>query len=190
MINIVLFGPPGAGKGTQAALLKDKYKYVHISTGDVFRYHISEKTPLGVLAKSYIDKGHLVPDEVTVDLLKSEFEKFPQAKGFIFDGFPRTIFQAEALDRFLKEKDTQINAMISLEVAEDILVNRILERGKTSGRTDDISEEKIRDRFTEYYQKTEPLKEYYSSKNKYHAVQGIGSLEEVTERLSNVIDQL
>ncbi len=190
MINIVLFGPPGAGKGTQAALLKKKYDLIHISTGEVFRAHIAQKTELGVLAKSYIDKGHLVPDDVTIGLLKEEVEKAPKSRGFIFDGFPRTVSQAEALDAFLEGKSLKVNAMISLEVDEDILVQRILERGKTSGRSDDNDEEKIRTRFSEYYKKTAILKDYYEKKDKYFGVDGIGSLEEVLARLSKVIDSL
>ncbi len=190
MVNIVLFGPPGAGKGTQAFLLKKKYDLVHISTGEVFRHHMAEKTELGLLAKSYIDKGELVPDDVTIHLLEKEVASFPNAKGFIFDGFPRTVTQAEALDAFLEKQSLKVNAMISLEVEEDILVKRILERGKTSGRSDDVNEEKIRNRFAEYYKKTAVLKDYYSKKNKYFGVEGVGSLEEVTERLCQLIDKL
>lgn len=190
MKNIVLFGPPGAGKGTQATLLKEKHNLVHISTGDVFRKHIKSKTELGILAKSYIDKGDLVPDEVTIGLLKDEVKKTPDVNGFIFDGFPRTALQAKALDEFLKEEKTEIKAMIALEADEDILVKRILERGKTSGRTDDVSETKIRNRFKEYNEKTAVLKDYYKAQNKYHAVNGVGSIEEITERLSAVINAL
>ena len=150
MTNIVLFGPPGAGKGTQATILKEKYNLVHISTGDVFRYNIQNKTALGILAKTFIDAGDLVPDQITIDMLKDEVDKNTDANGFIFDGFPRTESQAEALDVFLAKKGEKINGMVALEVAEDLLVERLLERGKTSGRSDDMDENKIRNRFNEY----------------------------------------
>jgi adenylate kinase len=190
MINIVLFGKPGAGKGTQAGFLKEKYNLKHISTGDVFRFNIQNNTKLGALAKSYMDKGDLVPDEVTINMLKDEVEKNPDASGFIFDGFPRTTAQAEALDNFLETKDMKIHATIALEANDEVLIQRLLERGKSSGRTDDQDEEKIRNRFDEYNQKTAPLKDFYTSQDKFHSVNGIGSIEEITSRLSEVIDQL
>lgn len=190
MTNIVLFGPPGAGKGTQAEFLKEKYDLVHISTGDVFRYNIKNETALGMLAKSYMDKGELVPDQVTIDMLNAEVEKNTDAKGFIFDGFPRTDAQAKALDELMNDKDSQINAMIALEVDDEVLVKRLLERGKTSGRADDADEKIIRNRITEYYKKTAILKDYYSAQDKYFGVDGVGSIEEITERLSKVIDEL
>ena len=190
MINLVLFGKPGAGKGTQAGFLKEKYNLKHISTGDVFRYNIKNGTALGKLAKSYMDKGDLVPDEVTIDMLKDEVEKNPEAAGFIFDGFPRTTAQAQALDNFLESKDMQVNATIALEADDEVLVQRLLERGKESGRTDDQDEGKIRNRFDEYNQKTAPLKDYYESQGKFHAVNGIGDISEITTRLSTVIDNL
>lgn len=190
MTNLVLFGPPGAGKGTQAEFLKEKYNLVHISTGDVFRYNIKNETALGMLAKSYIDKGELVPDQVTIDMLNAEVEKNTDANGFIFDGFPRTNAQAKSLDELMDTKDSAINAMIALEVDDEILVKRLLERGKTSGRPDDADEGIIRNRITEYYNKTAILKDYYSAQGKYHGVDGVGSIEEITERLSAVIDAL
>ncbi len=190
MTNLVLFGPPGAGKGTQAEFLKEKYNLVHISTGDVFRYNIKNETALGMLAKSYIDKGELVPDQVTIDMLNAEVEKNADANGFIFDGFPRTNAQAESLDKLMDSKDSQINAMIALEVDDEILVGRLLERGKTSGRPDDADESIIRNRIKEYYDKTAILKEFYSEQGKYFGVDGVGSIEEITERLSKVIDSL
>lgn len=190
MTNIVLFGPPGAGKGTQAEFLKEKYNLVHISTGDVFRFNIKNETALGMLAKSYMDKGELVPDQLTIDMLEAEVEKNQDARGFIFDGFPRTAAQAKALDHLMESKDSQINAMIALEVADEVLVERLLERGKTSGRPDDANENIIRNRITEYYNKTAILKDYYAAQNKYMGVDGVGSIEEITERLSKVINEL
>ncbi|MGY0391789.1 adenylate kinase [Bizionia sp. KMM 8389] len=190
MTNLVLFGPPGAGKGTQAEFLKEKYSLVHISTGDVFRFNIKNETALGMLAKSYMDKGELVPDEVTIDMLNAEVEKNADAKGFIFDGFPRTNAQADALDKLMNQKDSQINAMIALEVDDEVLVQRLLERGKTSGRTDDADESIIRNRIKEYYNKTAILKDYYSEQDKYFGVDGVGSINDITERLSSVIDKL
>jgi adenylate kinase len=190
MTNLVLFGPPGAGKGTQANYLKEKYNLVHISTGDVFRFNIKNETALGMLAKSYMNKGELVPDQVTIDMLNAEVEKNADAKGFIFDGFPRTNAQANALDKLMDSKDSQINAMIALEVDDEILVKRLLERGKTSGRKDDADESIIRNRITEYYNKTAILKDYYTAQNKYFGVDGVGSIEDITVRLSKVIDNL
>ncbi|ARV06459.1 adenylate kinase [Polaribacter sp. SA4-10] len=190
MKNIVLFGPPGAGKGTQATFLKDMYNLVHISTGDVFRYNIKNQTKLGLLAKKYMDEGDLVPDEVTINMLKAEVEKNAKANGFIFDGFPRTESQAEALDTFLAEKGEQINGMVALEVPEDKLVERLLERGKTSGRTDDTDESKIRNRFNEYNTKTAVLKDYFETQGKYYGLNGVGSIEEITTRLAKVFDTL
>ncbi len=190
MINLVLFGKPGAGKGTQANFLKEKYNLKHISTGDVFRYNIKNGTELGTLAKSYIDKGDLVPDEVTIDMLKAEVEKNPEANGFIFDGFPRTNAQAEALDELMTEKNMKIHATIALEADDEVLIKRLLERGKVSGRSDDQDENKIRNRFEEYNEKTAPLMQYYKEQGKFHSVNGIGSIEEITERLSKVIAAL
>jgi adenylate kinase len=190
MKNIVLFGPPGAGKGTQAEFLKDMYNLVHISTGDVFRFNIKNATELGVLAKKYMDDGNLVPDEVTISMLKAEVEKNTDANGFIFDGFPRTQSQAEALDAFLAEKGEQINAMIALEVTEDLLVTRLLERGKTSGRTDDTDETKIRNRFNEYNTKTAILKDFFNAQDKYYGINGVGSIKEITQRIAGVFNTL
>ncbi|TDP57825.1 adenylate kinase [Flavobacterium dankookense] len=190
MINIVLFGKPGAGKGTQAEFLKEKYNLTHLSTGDIFRYNIKNNTDLGQLAKTFMDKGDLVPDEVTIQMLQSEVDKNPQSAGFLFDGFPRTLAQAAALDKFLETKDQSITATVALEADDEILVARLLERGKTSGRPDDQDEEKIRNRYQEYNEKTAPLMDYYKAQEKFHAVNGIGSIEEVTKRLSKVIDNL
>jgi adenylate kinase len=190
MINIVLFGKPGAGKGTQAEFLKEKYNLTHLSTGDIFRYNIKNETDLGKLARTFMDKGDLVPDEVTIQMLQSEVDNNPDSAGFLFDGFPRTIAQAEALDVCLGSKNQSVKATIALEADDEILIQRLLERGKTSGRPDDQDEEKIRNRYDEYNQKTAPLMNYYKAQGKFHAVDGIGSIEEVTARLSKVIDNL
>ena len=190
MKNLVLFGKPGAGKGTQAAFLKEKYGLIHISTGDLFRKHKQENTELGKLAQSYMDNGGLVPDEVTIKMLQEEIEKNPNAQGFIFDGFPRTIAQAEALDQFLASKNMNISGTLALDAEDEILISRLVERGKVSGRTDDMDENKIRFRFEEYNNKTAPLIEFYRKQGKYHSINGIGSIEEITERLSKVIDIL
>ncbi len=190
MTNLVLFGPPGAGKGTQATILKDKYELKHISTGDVFRYNIKNATELGTLAKSYMDKGQLVPDEVTINMLRAEVEKDINGKGFIFDGFPRTVAQAEALAELLQEHDTEVSAMVALEVDDEVLVQRLLERGKTSGRPDDANEEVIRKRIRVYYEETAILKQFYLKQDKYFGVDGEGTITEITERLSEVIDKI
>ena len=191
MKNIVLFGKPGAGKGTQASVLKEKFELVHISTGDVFRYNISNQTELGTLAKSYMDNGELVPDSVTINMLSNEVDRsITQAKGYIFDGFPRTIAQAEALDAFLSEKGMQVDATIALEADEDELTARLLERGKTSGRTDDTDDTKIRTRFAEYNAKTAPLIEFYKKQNKLYSVNGIGEIDQITERIASIIASL
>ena len=190
MINIVLFGKPGAGKGTQATFLKSQYDLIHISTGELFRFNIKNKTELGILAKSYLDKGDLVPDRVTIDMLENEVDKNLDVKGFIFDGFPRTKSQAEALDIFLKSKLMKITATLLLEAEDEILIKRLLERGKSSGRVDDQDESKIKNRFEEYNKKTAPLINYYKRQNKFHSINGIGSVKEITERLTQLIDQL
>ena len=190
MTNLVLFGKPGAGKGTQATFLKDKYNLVHISTGDIFRHNIKNETKLGKLAQSYMDKGDLVPDEVTIQMLQEEVEKNPNAEGFIFDGFPRTIAQAEALDAFLESKGMRIHGTLALEADDEVLIKRLVERGKVSGRTDDQDEEKIRNRFTEYNEKTAPLITFYQTQGKYHTINGIGTIEEITTRLSETIDKI
>jgi len=190
MKNIVLFGPPGAGKGTQAEFLKTKYDLIHISTGDVFRYNIKNETKLGILAKTYMDNGNLVPDEVTIEMLKAEVDRNPNANGFIFDGFPRTESQAASLDLFLAQKQSGINGMIALEVPENLLVERLLNRGKTSGRSDDQDEKKIKNRFNEYESKTAILKNYYQNQHKYFGVDGVGTIEDIAAKLAKVIDEL
>ena len=190
MKNIILFGKPGAGKGTQAALLRDAFQLVHISTGDLFRYNIGNNTSLGALAKSYMDQGDLVPDEVTIKMLEAEVDANPDAGGFIFDGFPRTSKQAEALDEFLHGKDMSVHATIGLEVDEEVLIKRLLNRGKDSGRADDQDEEKIRNRFEEYNNKTAPLINYYKAQNKFHSITGVGTVTEISEQLIALLDSL
>ena len=188
MINLILFGKPGSGKGTQAEFVKKKYELIHISTGDVFRYNISQKTDLGILAKSYMEKGDLVPDNVTIQMLEAEVNKTPNANGFIFDGFPRTTLQAEMLDEFLKNKKLKISMTIALEVDENILIDRLISRGKDSGRVDDQDRSKIQNRFEEYNKKTSTLINYYRSQNKFFEIQGTGEISEISERIFNVID--
>jgi|TARA_B100001093_G_scaffold226601_1_gene217150 adenylate kinase len=188
MINLILFGKPGSGKGTQAEFVKNKYGLVHISTGDVFRYNISKQTELGLLAKSYMEKGDLVPDNVTIKMLEAEVNKSRNANGFIFDGFPRTTHQAEILDDFLKNKDLSITMTIALEVDEAILIERLIKRGKESGRIDDQDKSKIKNRFDEYNNKTSQLIEYYKHQNKFYSVEGTGEIEQITQRIYNLID--
>lgn len=189
MLNIVLFGPPGAGKGTQSAKLTDKYKLVHLSTGDIFRNNIREQTELGNLAKSYIDKGQLVPDEITIGMLASEVNKHKEANGFIFDGFPRTREQAKALDDLLASKNTSISMMLALEVEEEELKKRLLQRGKESGRPDDQNPEVIQKRIDVYNAETLPVKDYYVNQGKYHGVNGIGEIEDIFKLLCTEIDK-
>ena len=188
MLNIILFGKPGSGKGTQASLIKDKYSLIHISTGDVFRKNMSNNTDLGLLAKGFMEKGELVPDKVTVDMLKDEINNFMPCNGFIFDGFPRTTFQAKELDNLLLEKSLKIDLTIALDVDNNSLIDRLLERGKSSGRADDQSVEKINMRLQEYDNKTKPLIEYYNDQNKFYSINGIGSLEQITSRIVEVIE--
>jgi adenylate kinase len=190
MINLILFGPPGSGKGTQAAKLIEKYGLLHISTGDLFRYEIGNETPLGKKAKSYIEKGELVPDEVTVGMLRNKVEANPGVEGIIFDGFPRTIPQAKALDNLLSEMDTTVAALIALDVDDEEIIQRILLRGKTSGRADDNNKDIIRNRIDVYKNETTPVFDYYAREGKSLKVNGTGSIEEIFARLCTVIDRL
>ena len=190
MKNIVLFGPPGAGKGTQADRIKNKYNLFHISTGDVFRFNIRNNTKLGILAKQYMDKGDLVPDEVTIQMLNNVVENNLEVNGFIFDGFPRTKSQANALDDLLLKYNSSISAMIALEVADKVLIERLLERGKKSGRADDSNKSIIENRIKEYYSKTAILKTFYQNKNCYFGIDGFGKIDEITERIVKVINEL
>lgn len=190
MLNIVLFGPPGAGKGTQSQRLIEKYDLVHLSTGDIFRANIGGNTELGKLAKSYMDKGLLVPDEVTIDMLKSEVKKHPQSKGFIFDGFPRTKAQADALDNLMEDINSSITAMIALDVPEDELKQRLKKRAEESGRTDDADPKVIANRIEVYKKETEPVKSYYKDQDKFYSINGLGEISEITERMFQTIERI
>lgn len=188
MFNLVLFGPPGSGKGTQSERLVEKYGFVHLSTGNLLREEISQKTPLGIEAKKFMDNGQLVPDEVVIGMVDSFFDKHKDAPGLLFDGFPRTVAQAQALDRLLDLRKTNINQVLALEVSEEELVARLLNRGKTSGRSDDTNEEVIRKRFAVYSNETSPVAEYYKKHRKFKAIQGEGSVDEIFAALRQAID--
>lgn len=188
MFNLILFGPPGSGKGTQSQKLIDKYALKHLSTGDLLRSEIASQTPLGLEAKNFMDKGQLVPDEVVIGMISSALDNNPEAKGFLFDGFPRTEAQAEALDKLLKLKKTGIHLFLALEVGEEELVKRLLERGKTSGRSDDVDEKVIRSRITEYNNKTSPVAGYYAQFDKVRSVKGEGSIDDIFATISNEVD--
>jgi adenylate kinase len=190
MINLILFGPPGAGKGTQSAFLVEKYGLFHLSTGDIFRYNIKNETELGQLAKTFMDKGQLVPDAITIQMLESEVNQHPDAKGFIFDGFPRTSSQAVALDSFLAGKGQSIAAMLALEVPEDELRNRLTARAEVSGRADDADPKVIQNRIDVYNNETAPVKNHYQALGKYIGIPGLGTIPEITERLVSAINQL
>lgn len=189
MLNIVLFGPPGAGKGTQSTNLIKKYDLVHLSTGDIFRANIKGGTELGMLAKSYMDQGQLVPDSVTISMLESEVDKHTDPKGFIFDGFPRTPAQAKALDEFLTSKGTAITLMLALEVEEEELKKRLLLRGAQSDRADDKDPAVIQKRIDVYRNETSPVKDFYLAQNKYRGIEGVGSIDAIFDRLSTAIDE-
>jgi adenylate kinase len=189
MFNIILFGPPGSGKGTQSEKLIAKYGLKHLSTGDLLRTEIASQTPLGLEAKNFMDKGQLVPDEVVIGMISSALEANPQAKGFLFDGFPRTEAQSEALDKLLKLKQTEIGSVLALVVSEEELVKRLLNRGLTSGRSDDNNEDVIRARIAEYHKKTSPVADYYSKFNKVVNIPGEGSVDEIFNALSAAIDK-
>jgi adenylate kinase len=190
MVNIILFGPPGSGKGTQSANLITKFGLLHLSTGDLLRSEIEAKTPLGLEAKKVMDQGILVPDEVVIGMISSKLDANPEARGFIFDGFPRTTAQAEALDKLLSLKKTAISNVLALEVPEDELIARLLNRGITSGRSDDANEEVIRARIVEYHNKTAPVADHYAKYGKFKKIKGEGSVDEIFERLSKEIESL
>jgi len=190
MLNLVLFGPPGAGKGTQADFLIEKFKLIHLSTGDLLRSQIAAETMLGVEAKSYMDKGFLVPDSIVIGMIKSKLQENKGANGYIFDGFPRTVAQAKALDELLEENETPVSGMLCLLVENEELINRLLFRGKTSGRPDDQDVSIIENRIRIYHEKTEPLRSYYSAQNKYFKINGMGSIEEIANRLIDTVSTL
>ena len=190
MFNIVIFGKPGSGKGTQANFLKEKYSLYHISTGDLFRKNISNKTNLGIEAKSFLDNGDLVPDSVTIKMLENEVLLNKQVKGYIFDGFPRTLAQAKSLDTFLDSINLKINATIALDVDENELITRLLDRGKTTNRSDDQDLEKIQNRFNEYNNKTSILIDFYDKQGKFCSVDGKGSVDDITRRLFDLVESL
>jgi adenylate kinase len=190
MLNVVLFGPPGAGKGTQSEKLVEKYNLVHLSTGDLLRSEIKANTELGLRAKRLMDEGSLVPDEVVIGMIGSKLEANADARGFIFDGFPRTTAQAEALDQLLQKHNTSISCMLALEVEDAELISRLLERGKSSGRSDDANEEVVTNRLKVYQRDTAVVADFYSKQHKYIAVEGTGSIEEVFQRLCAEIDKV
>lgn len=190
MLNLVLFGPPGAGKGTQADFLIENYKLIHLSTGDLLRSQIAAKTELGLEAASYMDKGFLVPDSIVIGMIKTKLLENKEAKGFIFDGFPRTVEQAKALDELLDQNESPVSGMLCLEVEKDELINRLVSRGKTSCRPDDQDVNIIENRIVEYNKKTMPLKDYYSTQNKCIQINGMGSIDDIAKRLISAVNAL
>ncbi len=189
MFNLILFGPPGSGKGTQSDNLVAKYGFIHLSTGNLLREEISQKTPLGLEAKSFMDKGQLVPDEVVIGMIDSSLEKHKNANGFLFDGFPRNVAQSNALDKLLELKKTGISLVLALEVTEDELVKRLLNRGKTSGRSDDTNEDVIRKRFAVYKNETTAVADHYKKVKKFQSLKGEGTVQEIFASLCTVIDK-
>ena len=189
MFNLILFGPPGSGKGTQSDKLVAKYGLIHLSTGNLLREEISQKTPLGLEAKNFMDKGQLVPDEVVIGMIDSSLEHHKDATGFLFDGFPRNVAQAQALDKLLELKKTEINLVLALEVSEEELVKRLLNRGKTSGRSDDNDELVIRKRFAVYSNETTPVAEHYKRIRNFQSVKGEGTVDEIFSSICGVIDR-
>jgi len=190
MINLILFGPPGSGKGTQAAMLVNRYGLLHISTGDLFRYELGNNTPLGIEARGYMQRGELVPDSVTIGMLRNKVEANPDVPGYIFDGFPRNIVQSEALDAFLAETEQAVSALLMLEVSDEEIVKRIVGRGATSGRADDLDESIIRNRIDVYKKETTPVFDYYDCLGKAKKIQGVGAVEAIFERLCAEIDRI
>jgi adenylate kinase len=190
MINLVLFGPPGAGKGTQSENIIKKYGLIHLSTGDLFRKHLKEGTALGKLAQKYMDEGNLVPDQVVIDMVDDKIKTDGNVPGYIFDGFPRTVAQAEALDSLMNSKNTPISCMIALEVPKDELVKRLLNRGLTSGRSDDQDEAKVNNRIQVYLNETLPVAAFYEKQGKYNAINGVGTIDEIFAAISRILEKL
>ena len=190
MLNLILFGPPGAGKGTQAEFLIDRFNLIHLSTGELLRREIAAGTEIGLEAKRYMDHGELVPDELVLGMIRTKLQENIHAAGLIFDGFPRTVAQAEALDKLLTEIDTSVSGMLSLEVEKEELIARLLNRGKTSGRDDDQEVSIIENRINVYHKKTAPLKSYYAAQNKQFPIPGIGTIEEIAGRLVETVERL
>ena len=188
MLNIVLFGPPGAGKGTQSEKLISGYNLIHLSTGDLFRKNISEGTELGLEAQKFMDDGNLVPDEVVIAMVEDKVKNTPDTEGFIFDGFPRTVAQAEALDKLMLANGTPIDLMLALSVDEEELLERLLKRGKISARPDDQDSDKIRNRFAIYNRETTPVAEYYNAQGKLYNIEGVGAIDDIFLRLTEAID--
>ena len=189
MFNLILFGPPGSGKGTQSDKLVEKYSLIHLSTGNLLRGEIACKTPLGIEAQNFMDKGQLVPDEVVIGIIGNCLDDHKDARGFLFDGFPRTVAQAEALDKLLELKKTSINLVLALEVSDKELARRLINRGKTSGRSDDVDESVIKKRFAVYNNETAPVAEYYKRTKKYQAVRGEGTVDEIFVSICRAIDK-
>lgn len=190
MLNLVLFGPPGAGKGTQADFLIQKFNLIHISTGELLRSLIAAETPLGIIAKSYIDEGNLAPDYIVIEMINTIANEKRDANGFVFDGFPRTVEQAIALDSLLNENNTPVSGMLYLDVPNAELIQRLNNRSETSGRADDRSVAVIENRLKTYHEKTDPLRDYYNRQNKYHRIDGTGTVNEIAERLFTTVSAL
>lgn len=189
MFNLILFGPPGSGKGTQSEKLVEKYGLIHLSTGNLLREEIANKTPLGLEAKNFMDKGQLVPDEVVICMIDNSVDRHKEAPGFLFDGFPRTAAQADALDKLLSLKKTEIAVLIALEVSEEELMRRLISRGRTSGRSDDVNETVIHQRFAVYKNETAPIAEHYKKLRKFQSIKGEGTVEEIFNSLCQTIDK-
>jgi adenylate kinase len=189
MFNLILFGPPGSGKGTQSDKLVEKYGLIHLSTGNLLRGEIACKTPLGIEASNFMDKGQLVPDEVVIGIIGNCLDDHMDARGFLFDGFPRTVAQAQALDKLLELKKTSINLVLALDVSDTELIKRLLNRGKTSGRSDDVDESVIKKRLVVYNKDTAPVAEYYKRLKKYQAISGEGTVEEIFDSICKAIDK-
>lgn len=187
MLNIVLFGPPGSGKGTQSEFIIEKFSLIHLSTGDILRNEINNRTELGLKAKEIMDRGELVSDQIVIDMIGNKIEANKSSKGFIFDGFPRTVSQAEALDKLLQEYEEEVNLMVALEVEDDELITRLLKRGKDNGRSDD-NLDTIRKRINVYNEQTSPVIDYYKSKGKFRSVNGVGSLNEISSRIVHIVE--